>query len=180
MKQGDPYQLDIPRTPEGDSSLTFKLADSFFELIPGALVTSGNVDVSIQVAKSKTMLVVKIYINGTVELICDRTTRPFDFHVETSDRVVYQFADQYQELSDQLIMIPRGLEFLSLVDLLYNLIAVEVPMKKLHPDLDDQVLEQNAEGNLLIYQSATPQAPETEELPEDSPWKALLKLKNQN
>ena len=177
MRPLDNFTIDVFRLPLGKSEQVFSLDAKLFELFPFSPVSKGNLIAKVEIEKAETLLVVKPNISGTVELICDRTSRLYDQEIALKERVVFQFGAKEVEHTEHLFEVPHGTAFISLAELFYNLIITEIPMKKLHPEVRNQALEQDAEGNVLVYK--TPET-EIEEDPETNPFSQLLKLKNLN
>jgi uncharacterized metal-binding protein YceD (DUF177 family) len=120
-------------------------------------------------------------INGTVELICDRSLEPYDFEIESHENLVFKFGDEFEEVSEDVIIIPRDLQKLNLAQYLYEFIGLSVPMKKVHPKYQEEEEEEDDEAETkLIYRSeddkkATKEGNEGEV---DPRWNALKDLKN--
>jgi uncharacterized metal-binding protein YceD (DUF177 family) len=174
----DNFDIDVFRLPLGKSQQVFTIDEKLFSLFPYSPVSKGKLTAKVEIEKAETLIVVKPEISGTIELICDRTDRFYDQEIAIKERVVFQFGTKEIEHTEHLFEIPSGTALISLSELFYNLIVVEIPMKKLHPDVRDQALEQDSEGNVLVYK--TPITEEEEEDVKSNPFSQLLKLKNLN
>ena len=62
----------------------------------------------------------------------------FDFPIEITERVIYKYGEDYEELDDTLFTIPFGAESIDFSNLIYDLINVQIPMKKLHPKFQEE------------------------------------------
>lgn len=181
VRAPDNWSVDVIRLPLGISTQSFVLDSGLFDLFEHAPVSKGSLVADVQLDKSSTMLVVKASISGHVELVCDRTSQPFQEPIEVQDRVVWQFGTQEVEHSENLFEVPAGTAFISLAELFYNLIVLSLPMKKLHPDVRDEALASDREGNLLVYSTKSDNDDDDEEqLSANNPFAELLKLKNLN
>ena len=85
-------------------------------------------------------------VRGTVGLVCDRTLEPFDHPIRADKKLVFKYGDTDEELSDEIVLIHRDSESLELGQYIFEFIALEVPMKKLHPRFRDEEDEDDDEG----------------------------------
>ncbi len=166
--------------PLGKTQQTFGIHADLFGRFPYSPISKGALVADVQLEKSETLLVVKAAISGTIELTCDRTDQLFDEPITVVERVVFQFGSQEVEHTEHLFEIPSGIAQLSLAELFYNMIITSIPMKKLHPDVRHQYHDQDGEGNLLIYTTATNDHDDEPADPSTNPFSQLLKLKNLN
>jgi len=145
--------------------------DAFFACFEQALVEQARFRAQVRLEKSEVMIRLNFHIEGFLHLVCDRSLEPFEHPFVVEGLQILQFGAQEEELSDEMRVIPRGIDKINLAPYIYELIALQVPMKKLHPSL------QNAPENeaKFIYSSENTQtAPE--EI--DPRWEKLKKLKN--
>jgi uncharacterized metal-binding protein YceD (DUF177 family) len=99
------------------------------------------------------MLQLKFHIQGAVELACDRTSEPFDYPLDVTNRLILKFGEADEELSDEIEIISRGTQHINVAQYIYEFIGLAVPMKKIHPRLSGEQYEENEEG-ILVYRSA--------------------------
>ena len=71
-------------------------------------------------------------------MTCDRSLEPFDFPIESKNKIVFKYGDEYQEITDEIIIIPRDTATLELGQYIYEFIALAIPLKKLHPKFQDE------------------------------------------
>jgi len=182
MKGESLYSIELIRQPLGPSEHEFDLDEAFFGLFDYSPVTKGDLVANVLLEKSTSLLVVKVTLKGEVELTCDRSGESFMEPLDLQDRVVYQLGEQFVEHSEHLIEIPAGTTALSLAELFYSLVVVNLPMKRLHPSSRTSTLPADAEGNLLVYSTSTGDESAEDETPPaaDNPFSVLLKLKNNN
>nr|WP_271711716.1 DUF177 domain-containing protein [Marinigracilibium pacificum] len=83
------------------------------------------------------MVNAKLEIQGIIGLVCDRSLDEFDHHLEMTERVIFKFGDHNEELDDSLFLIERDTEKIDFGPLMFEIIRVSIPMKKLHPRFED-------------------------------------------
>lgn len=114
-------------------------------------------------------------LQGAVELECDRSLDHFDYPIKAEKVMRYRLGEDWQELSDDLMVIPRDSQTINIASLLFEFIGLEIPMKKLHPRFAE---EDEGEDELIsIYTSDSESEEENQEEAVDPRWEALKKLK---
>jgi len=147
--------------------------DQFFECFDNSPITTGDFEVKVVFDKSANLLQFDISIHGSAELVCDRSLETFDYEINKESKVVYKYGEEYQELSEDLIILAEGTQELNIASVVYELIAVEIPFKKVHPDLEDE-WEEDAEL-ALVYQDDADESEDSEEEQIDPRWEDLKK-----
>ena len=105
-----------------------------------------------------------------VELVCDRSLDTFTFPIKEKHELIVKFGEHDEELSEDLLVISRETQTFDTAPILYELINLAIPMKKLHPRYDGQ------ESPDLIYQTEITEDEGEEEI--DPRWAELKKLSN--
>lgn len=160
----------------------FGVDDDFFSRYGRDLISKGSLKAEVALDKHETFIEASFHIKGSVELICDRSLEPFDFPLDVNRALVFKYGGANEELSDEIIMIHRDSESLELGQYIFEFIALEIPMKKLHPRFrQEEEEEDDADaGGKIIYSSG----PSTDEERNDSEdidprWEMLKKLNKQ-
>jgi uncharacterized metal-binding protein YceD (DUF177 family) len=84
---------------------------------------------------------------------------------------MFKFGDALEEISDEIVIIPRDLDVLDVGRFMYEFLVLAIPIKKVHPRFQsEEESDENEEGK-LIYQS------EKSEEVIDPRWEKLKKLK---
>ncbi|MEP5614035.1 MAG: DUF177 domain-containing protein, partial [Cyclobacteriaceae bacterium] len=147
----------------------FEYDEAFFSEFEHSLVSEGKGSCTIDLVKSDSMLDLNLKVEGTVELICDRSLEKFDFPISINQEVIYKYGDEEKELSEDVFVINKDRQEINVGDFLYESISLEIPMKKLHPKFND-----DSEDDELIYSSVED---DDKEAKVDPRWEALKKLK---
>jgi len=176
MKGFKQFDIHIFKLSVGTHDYQFKITDEFFELFENEMVEKGNLDISISLSKSETMIEMDFGIKGTVQLECDRSLDHFDFLIDAQKMMRYRLGDEYQELSDELMVIPKDSQLINIASLLFEFIGLEIPMKKLHPRFLEEE-DEHDEDLLVVYTSEEANEDVDQEETVDPRWEALKKLK---
>lgn len=149
----------------------FKVNESFFEAFNYSELKAGDVSVNLSMEKQETMLVLGFSLKGSVKVLCDRCLDEFDFAIDSSERLIVQFGESYQELSDEIVVIPENAYEIDLAPYIYEFINLSLPIQKIHPN--------DSEGNSLCKKEITDLLDDLGgEQQIDPRWEELKKLKN--
>ncbi len=169
------YKVNIIGLSQKAHEFDFKVDDAFFEHYGQTILPGGHFDVMVTLNKRETMIEAKFQIHGEANLICDRSLDPFAYPMDIKKDIVFKYGTEAQELSDEIVIITREQESLDLGQFIYELIAVNVPMKKLHPRFMQNGLE-DAESE-MVYTSGAADNEQEDEDKTDPRWEKLKKLK---
>jgi uncharacterized protein len=176
MKHANKFDIEIIRLSDGVHQYEYELEDSFFSLIEESFIKKGSLRATVELNKSERLMEALFKISGTVELTCDRSLEIFDYKINSEEKLIFKYGETFEEISEDVVMIPRDLQRLSLVQYLYDFIGLAIPMKKLHPKFENS--EDSTDNDVLIYQSDKKEN-NTDEAPSNDPrWNALKDLKN--
>jgi uncharacterized protein len=191
MKALKKYDIEIFKLNNGKHEYNFEINQEFFEIFESNLVEKGKGKIHIEVDKSETMLNMLVQGEGTVELECDRSLEMFDNPFDINEKIIFKYGEETAELNDNLYVIEKNTQKLNIAQILYDLIGLSIPMKKIHPKFreeDDDIEGEIIEGK-LIYSSLDIVDDEIDEnlLNEsenedttDPRWDILKKLKDNN
>ena len=171
-KEYTDFTIDIYKLSNTTHDYEFEMGDAFFEGFSNSPVEKGQLRCHLILDKTERMITANFHLEGTVELTCDRSLEVFQYPVETRKRVFYKYGDTEEELDEDIYQILHNRQQLDVSQLLFEFIALEIPMKKIHPNLagsDDD------EGIIYISQDEMTREEEEEA---DPRWEALKKLKN--
>ncbi len=156
-KNSTEYIIPIFSLSNKKHEYSFGVQDEFFDAFEGSIVKKGKFEVVVTLDRSELMIVAQMSIKGVAHLICDRSLAEFDFPIDVQERIIYKYENSYEEIDDTLIHIPYGAEKLDLSPNIYDLINVQIPMKKLHPRFVEELSELDEfleeEEDILVYSS---------------------------
>jgi uncharacterized metal-binding protein YceD (DUF177 family) len=112
----------------------FVIDRKFFESMEYADIADGNVEVDVTLDRHERMLIFNFDIKGTVVVPCDRCLEDFDLPIAGSDQLIVKFGEEYEEPSDDVVIIPETASEFNLSSYLYEYIVLMLPMQHIHPD----------------------------------------------
>ena len=167
------FEIDIFRLSNKEHQYEFEIGSDFFQNIEQDLIDQGAVHATVVLDKNDRFIELNLDLKGSVELICDRSLDAFDFAIEDRHRVIFKYGDREEELSEEMVMITTNTQHINIGQLLFEFIAVSIPMKKLHPRFQ----EESEDDEQLVYRSDPEQTVEENET--DPRWSALKGLKGE-
>ena len=136
------YLLDISSLRNESYDFVFEGGDDLFALIKETLdvdmsVEKGNFIANLHLVKSEVMVKIDFNIKGELHLVCDRSLDEFEKPFEVQSLHVFKYGTSPEDYSDEITVISNGMQSVDMAPLLYELIALQIPMKKLHPRYQD-------------------------------------------
>lgn len=172
------YDIHIFRLPNKEHEYEYTLDKEFFTYFEHSPINEGNVKARVLLDKNDRMIRANIDLSGEVTLTCDRSLDPFQFPIDKSAQVVFKFGDHYEELDDDIYMINVEEQKLNLAQQLFELLALEIPIKKLHPRFQEEEDEDDESVGDVIFSTGKEKEGNGNEEAIDPRWKELLNLKN--
>ncbi|WP_226388873.1 YceD family protein [Penaeicola halotolerans] len=183
------YNIDIYGLKEGIHSFEFEIKNDFFAYYENDIVKEGDLKALVTLNKTSTMINMTMEIDGKVSLTCDRSLEEFDFPIQITEKVIYKFGEEYKEVSEEIVIITRDTQSINVGQILFEIICLQVPVKKIHPDYrTEEDDDEDYLGGVLVYSSEIAEDEDIEEVSEgdesddpiepDPRWSKLKDLKN--
>ncbi|EJL72094.1 YceD family protein [Chryseobacterium populi] len=170
------YDVSFSGLKYGKHKFKFEIDKTFFQLFDTEQeFTNPKITVDVLLDKHTTFLEFEIKVSGTVELVCDITNEDFDHPIENQIKVLVKFGEEYDDSEEDVITIPTSDHAFNIAQLIYENVALSIPMKKVSPNVSDEDLE-------ILEKFSPKDIEESEEKEEESDprWEALRKLKDKN
>jgi uncharacterized protein len=169
------FNVNIIGLSKKDHLFQFELKDDFFGRYGKEVLSKGDFDVRVSLDKRETFIEADFKISGHTELICDRSLEPFEHTLNLDRKVIFKYGEEPQEISDEIVIIPRDQDSIDLGQFMYEFIVLSIPIKKLHPDLRNEDENEDASDVKIVYSTSTEN--EEKEQEADPRWEKLKKLK---
>ena len=181
MKKINAYDINLVNLKDKIHEYDFDLDKDFFALFEQNLMNGGSLQAHVVLDKSPLLLNFEFYINGTVNLNCDRSLEDFDYPIDIKENLLVKFGDQEIELDDNVLQIPQNTQNINIAQHLFDYIGLAIPMKKLHPRFAEEDND-NTDEDILIYSTAknngNADAENTPDEAVDPRWDILKNLNN--
>ncbi len=165
------YDIQVYKLSNKTHEYTYQITDAFFENFENTLIEKGSLVSDLILEKTPNLINIHFSIKGEVELTCDRSLEKFNHPIDVKTKLLFKYAEEYEELSDEIITVPHDIQQLNVAQYIYEFIGIQVPMKKLHPKFQNE----ETEGDIVIYQTNAEEEEKKDEV--DPRWAALNKLK---
>lgn len=159
----------------GEHHFDYKLGNTFFENFDYEDFNAVDVDVELKLDKKSTLLELFFEASGKININCDLSNEAFDQTINDSYKLVVKFGDEYNDDNEDILIIPHGEYEINVAQYIYELIVLAVPMKRIHPGIEDGTLESEIINKL---KELSPESDKNQESPKgnDPRWDNLKKL----
>lgn len=128
------YSIPLRGLKEGSHLYDFKIDSRFFDNFEKSEIHEAVLEALVRLVKRSSHIEMKIVITGTVSLTCDRCLDLYTQEISTSDTILVKYGDHWEEVDDEVIIIPHGETEFILDQLFYEFTHLGLPLKKMHPD----------------------------------------------
>lgn len=112
----------------------FMLGREFFEEWKIDEIEDGNVQIAVRMERRERMLLFTFVLKGEVTVPCDRCLAPLSVPVSGEEHLSVSFSDNETTLDDQQLILPEDATEIDLSQLIYEYVAVQIPLFRTHPD----------------------------------------------
>lgn len=182
MKALKPFDIAFVGLPNGVHEFLFELNDEFFACFSDSEITHARLNARFILYKKNNMLDLEFFIQGKVELGCDRCMEEYWQELDIHKMLYVKFGDKYEEQSDDVIIIPSTESHFDISQYVYEFVVLGLPAKRVHPggnkkedNCDPGIIEQLDE--YITFGKNKGNKKEKDGTSTDSRWDALKNLK---
>ena len=159
----------------GEHCFEYKIDKKFFEYFEYEEFNDAKVNVSIVLIKKATLLELHFNAVGIVNVFCDLTNERYNQEIENDFDLVVNFGDNYNDENEEILIIPHGEYEINISQYIYELIALSIPSRRIHPGIKDGTLKSEILDKL---EELSPKGLEEKKDKEviDPRWNTLKKL----
>jgi uncharacterized metal-binding protein YceD (DUF177 family) len=144
MKKLNEFLIPFIGLKLGKHQFEYQINKAFFESFDYDEFESADIKVSVVFDKKNTMLELNFKHKGTIHVPCDLTNEMFDFPIKGKLKVIVQFGEEYNDDNDELLILPHGEHEINIAQIIYEMIALSIPFRKVHPGVKDGSLDSEA------------------------------------
>lgn len=165
-------RIDLKALKEDSLVRNWTLGDDYFQALENAEIQKGSVNVGVALHKAENYFDMEINAEGFVIVTCDRCLDDMEQSVESSNRFIVKLGIADSE-DDETITVEENEGMLDLSWIIYESIALSVPIKHVHaPGKCNTAMTEK-----LNELSATRSGDEAGEGTVDPRWSKLTELK---
>lgn len=170
------YTIPFVGLKIGKHLFDHRIERSFFEHFEYQEFDQANILLQVEMEKKNTMLEFDLNFEGTVNVLCDLTSEPYDQPVKGHFHFVVKFGEEYNDENDELLILPHGSHEVNIQQQVYESIVLSVPTRRVHPGVKDGTLKSDILDKL---EELSPGEPGTDnDAGTDPRWDDLKKLLN--
>jgi len=160
----------------GKHHFEYQISNAFFENFDYDEFQSSDIKVGLVLDKKSNMLELEFKHKGTVNVPCDLTSEDFDLPLKGKMKLIVRFGDEFNNDNEELLILPHGEHEIDVAQYIYEMIALSVPLKRVHPGVKDGTLQSEAlkKLNELTIKEAKEESKQEEDI--DPRWDKLKKL----
>lgn len=172
MKLSNDFVLSFFGLKEGSHKFEYKIDKQFFESYSFDEFLDADFAVTLDFIKKSTLLELHFENKGMAAVACDVTNEPFELPLEGSLDLVVKFGEEFNNENEEVLILPHGEHQLDVSQFIYEMIVLAIPLKKIHPGIEDGSLQSDI---LKKLEELSPE--KNKEIDEIDPrWEDLKKL----
>jgi uncharacterized metal-binding protein YceD (DUF177 family) len=144
MNNTKQYLIPFVGLKLGKHHFEYQISNAFFEDFDYDEFENSNIKVNVVLEKKNTMLELIFKHEGTVNVPCDLTSEDFDLSIAGEMKLLVRFGDVYNNDNEELLILPFGEFEIDVAQYIYEMIALSVPLRRVHPGVQDGSLKTEA------------------------------------
>lgn len=174
--------------PVGTQEFEYHLGKQFFEDMESADIHDADINVALTVEHRNDMYDLRFKVVGTVTTTCDRCLDDLVLPVDTTWHIAVKYGEEWDDASDDLLVIPESDNWLNVAYMLYDTVALTLPIKHVHAPGEcnramSALLRKHRVGDAAEADDDEPEglpAGDDIDMPADPRWNELKKLTDNN
>ncbi|MES2239425.1 MAG: DUF177 domain-containing protein [Bacteroidota bacterium] len=160
----------------GKHHFEYQINNAFFENFEYDEFQNSDIKVAVVLEKKSSMLELNFKHKGTVNVPCDLTGEDFDLPIKGKMKLIVRFEEEFNNDNEELLILPFGEFEIDIIQYIYEMIALSVPLKRVHPGVKDGSLKTKALDKLNELQVKEVDEKENKEENIDPRWDKLKQL----
>ena len=152
MDSLDKYIISYVGLKEGKHKFTYQIDDKFFEHFQYHDFESLQAKADLLLVKKQNILELFFNIQGVAKLTCDISNEIFEQPIVNKLNLIVKFGEVYNDDLDGAIVLPFTEHELNVAQYIYEAIVLALPVKRIHPGVEDGTLESEVLEKLKEYE----------------------------
>ena len=137
------YDIKFIGLKDGIHNFDFEIDNQFFDIFNYTELNNCRIKSIVQLDKKLNLLKLKFYSKGSININCDLSNEPFDYIIDEKHEIVVKFDDRFNNDNDEILILEHGSYKVNIAQYIYEMIVLSVPIKKLHPGIENGTLKSN-------------------------------------
>lgn len=113
--------------------MDFHVGPEFFKNMENPDILDADVDVHLALVNKNGVYDCTFTCKGHLSIPCDRCLEPLDHEVDTVYHVIVKYGEEYDDASDEVLVIPETSRSLNVAYMLNDTIVLTIPIRHVHP-----------------------------------------------
>lgn len=175
MKVNKAYTIQFVGLKVGEHHFDYQIDKTFFQDFEYDEFNAVDVKIDLIFEKKTTLLELYFSAKGSVNVNCDLTNEPYNQDINDKFKLVVKFGNEYNDENEDILIIPHGEYEINVAQYIYELIVLAVPVKRIHPGVEDGTLQSDILSKLEELSPSEDQKTKASE-DIDPRWNNLKKL----
>ncbi len=127
------YKVQLASLADGKHEQEFECGSEFFKNMENPDVISSDVHVHLDLIKKNEAYDLTFTCKGMIQVPCDRCLDPIDLDVDTTYHITVKYGEDYNDETDDLLIIPESDSYINVAYMLYDTIVLTIPLRHVHP-----------------------------------------------
>lgn len=127
----DSYKIELHDVLSDPVEYRFDLDGQYFDAVESTLLKGGKLEAALKVRRTGGAYLFVFHIKGIVQVPCDRCLDDMDVVIDTERELTVKVGEEYSDEGD-IIILPRDNAVLNVAWIMYEFIALEVPLTHVH------------------------------------------------
>lgn len=133
MGKLDTFKIDLKGLSTENACFEFSLDKAYFDAIGSEDLKGGDLHTTLQVRNVAGSFELSFHTEGVVTVTCDLCLDDMSLPIATDNKLVARLGDVFDD-SDEYIVIPADEGILDVAWLIYEFVALAVPMRHVHEE----------------------------------------------
>ncbi len=172
MRHFNEYKLAYTGLSLGKHEFQFEVTDTFFSFFDYDELRNSQINLTVELEKQSTMLLLNFSFTGTATVDCDRCGDDLLLHLVGDEQLIVKFGEgSYEAQTDDILVLSPGQHEVDISQYVYEFILLAVPTAHSHEKIKD--------CNQEVIKKLNELSQHKEIQPEDPRWAALKKYNNE-
>lgn len=127
------FKVPLKSLSPGVHEFDYRLDKTFFANMESADIHDADVNAHLTLTYKADIYDLSFVLEGDVTLLCDRCLDDLHYPIATSYHIAVKYGEDYDDSSDDLLVIPESDNYLNVAYMIYDTVALGIPMKHVHP-----------------------------------------------
>ena len=175
MKALKSYTIPFVGLKVGEHHFDYQIDNTFFQYFEYDEFNAVDIKIDLKFEKKSTLMELYFSAKGSVNVNCDISDEPYNQAVNDDFKLVVKFGDEYNNENEEILIVSHGEYEVNVAQYIYELIILAVPIKRIHPGIEDGTLQSDILSKLEELSPSEDHKVKTSE-DIDPRWNNLKKL----